>query len=60
MPDWLQAFVRVNPISHVADASRALMNDTGGAGGPVSWSLLAIAAVTGVFAPLTLHLYSRR
>jgi ABC-2 type transport system permease protein len=60
MPDWLQAFVRVNPISHVADASRALMNDTGRAGGPVIWSLIAMAAFTAVFAPLTLHLYSRR
>ena len=48
MPDWLQAFVKVNPISHVADASRALMNGTGGAGGPVIWSLIAIAAFTAV------------
>jgi hypothetical protein len=31
---------------------------TGGAG--VVWSLIAIAAITLVFAPLTLHLYSRQ
>ncbi|MCP9953080.1 ABC transporter permease [Actinomadura madurae] len=32
MPGWLRAFVDVNPLSHVADAARALMNGTGGAG----------------------------
>jgi ABC-2 type transport system permease protein len=58
MPGWLQAFVKVNPISHVADAPRDLMNNTGGAG--VIWSLVAILAITLVFAPLTLHLYSKQ
>jgi ABC-2 type transport system permease protein len=60
MPGWLQAFVRVNPISHVADATRDLMNNTGGAGGAVTWSLVAIAAITLVFAPISLHLYGKR
>jgi ABC-2 type transport system permease protein len=59
MPGWLQAFVRVNPISHVADATRDLMNNAGGVGGAVAWSLIATAAITVVFAPLTLHLYSK-
>jgi ABC-2 type transport system permease protein len=59
MPGWLQAFVRVNPISHVADAARGLMNGAGGAG-DVAWSLIATAAVTAVFAPLTLRLYNRK
>jgi ABC-2 type transport system permease protein len=60
MPGWLQAFVNVNPISHVATAARGLMNNTGGTGGAVAWSLIATAAITGVCAPLTLHLYSRQ
>jgi ABC-2 type transport system permease protein len=60
MPGWLQAFVEVNPLSHVATAARDLMNDAGGAGGPVAWSLIATAALTAVCAPLTLHLYSKR
>ena len=60
MPGWLQAFVKVNPISHVADAARDLMNNTGGAAGAVAWSLIAIAAITLIFAPLTLHLYSKQ
>jgi ABC-2 type transport system permease protein len=60
MPGWLQAVVNINPLSHVADATRDLMNNTGGAGGPVTWSLVAIAAITLVFAPITLHLYGKR
>jgi ABC-2 type transport system permease protein len=60
MPSWLQAFVKVNPISHVADAARDLMSNAAGVSGPVTWSLIAIAAITLVFAPLTLHLYSKQ
>jgi ABC-2 type transport system permease protein len=59
MPGWLQAFVKVNPISHVADASRDLMNSTGGAVGAIGWSLIAIAVITLMFAPVALHLYSK-
>ena len=59
MPGWLQTFVRINPISHLADAARGLMNNTGGAGGAVAWSLIAIAAITVVFAPLALWAYRR-
>lgn len=59
MPGWLQTFVNINPLSHVADAARDLMNNTSGAGGPVTWSLIATAAITLVFAPLTLHLYCK-
>jgi len=58
MPGWLQAFVRVNPVSHLVTAERALL---GGhpAGGQVAWTLIAAAIVTAVFAPLTAWLYSR-
>jgi ABC-2 type transport system permease protein len=59
MPGWLQAFVRINPISHLADAARGLMNNAGGAGGAVAWFLIAIAAITVVFAPLALWAYRR-
>ena len=59
MPGWLRAFVDVNPLSHVATAARDLMNDTGGAGGAVAWSLAATAVLTLVCAPITLRLYSR-
>jgi ABC-2 type transport system permease protein len=60
MPGWLQDFVRVNPVSHLVDASRALMNSTGGASGSVAWSLIAIAVIILVFAPLTIRLYNRQ
>jgi ABC-2 type transport system permease protein len=59
MPGWLQAIVKANPISHVADAARALMNDTGGAGGAVAWSLITAGAITLVFAPIALYLYRK-
>ncbi|MFI0369468.1 ABC transporter permease [Actinomadura sp. 1N219] len=60
MPGWLQAFVDVNPLSHVATTARDLMNATGGAGGSLAWTLIATAAITAVSAPLTLHLYAKQ
>lgn len=53
MPGWLQAFVEVNPVTHLATAVRGLMSGAGAVG----WVLLACAALTLVFAPLTMHLY---
>lgn len=60
MPGWLQAVVEVNPLSHVATASRDLMNSTGDTAGAVAWSLAATAVLTLVFAPITLRLYSKQ
>ncbi|MEU5951092.1 ABC transporter permease [Streptomyces sp. NPDC047525] len=59
MPGWLQAFVDINPLSHVATAARDLMNATGDAGGAVAWSLTATAVLILVCAPITLRLYSK-
>lgn len=59
MPGWLQAFVRVNPISIFAGAMRGLM-----LGGPVATPVLQSAAwILGlcvVFGSLTVLLYQRR
>jgi oleandomycin transport system permease protein len=59
MPGWLQAFVKVNPITSVADATRGLM-----LGGPVAkpvWQSIAwMVVITGVFAPLAIRRYRRR
>ena len=58
MPGWLQAFVRVNPVTHLAAASRGLMHGSV----PIAsilWVLGVSAAVVAVFAPLTLRMYRR-
>jgi ABC transporter DrrB family efflux protein len=58
MPGWLQAFVKANPISIVAQALRALT-----VGGPTTADLAQAAAwllgITLVFAYLTVRLYRR-
>ncbi len=59
MPGWLQAWVKVNPISKVVDATRGLM--LGGAVARPLWQALAwMAAITAVFAPLAINRYRRR
>lgn len=58
MPGWLQAWVNVNPISHLADACRGLM-----VGGPVANNvLITLGWAAGLFAtlfPLATWLYRR-
>jgi len=60
MPEWVEAFVNVNPISHLTTASRSLMHGTGGAGGEIVWVLLWTVALIAVFAPLTMKGYNRQ
>jgi daunorubicin/doxorubicin transport system permease protein len=59
MPGWLQAFVCVNPVSHLVTAERGLLAGHPAAG-QIAWVLLAAAALLAVFAPLTGYLYARR
>jgi ABC-2 type transport system permease protein len=59
MPGWLQAFIEINPITHVVTAARGLMAGTATAG-QVGWVLAATAVVAAVFAPLTMRLYRNR
>jgi oleandomycin transport system permease protein len=59
MPGWLQAFVNVNPLSHLVSAVRALM--LGGPAGPqVGWTFAWCAGLLAVFFPLALRGYIRR
>jgi ABC-2 type transport system permease protein len=58
MPGWLQAFVHVNPVTHLVTAERALMAGAP-AGTQTAWALLASAALVAVFAPVTAWLYGR-
>lgn len=59
MPGWLQAFVKVNPLSHLVSAVRALMLG-GPAGTEVLWTLAWCAGLLIVFFPLALRAYIRR
>jgi ABC-2 type transport system permease protein len=59
LPGWLEAFVDVNPISHLTTATRAFMDGTV-AGLELGVALGTAALLTAVFAPLTTHLYRRK
>ncbi|NDK90249.1 ABC transporter permease [Gordonia desulfuricans] len=58
MPGWLQAFVKVNPVSHLVTAVREL-TASGHAGIHVVWALLGAAVIVAVFAPLAVRAYMR-
>jgi ABC-2 type transport system permease protein len=59
LPGWLQAFVKVNPVTLVINAIRDLMND-GDVTANVGWALLGCVVVVAVFAPLAVWSYSRK
>lgn len=59
MPDWLQWFVDINPVSHLVTAVRDLVN-TGTWGPDAAVSLLGAAVIVAVFAPLTVRAYMRK
>jgi oleandomycin transport system permease protein len=59
MPGWLQAFVKVNPISHLVGTVRGLL-----IGGPIGsnllWTLVWMAGLLLVMVPLAVRAYLRR
>jgi oleandomycin transport system permease protein len=59
MPGWLQAFVKVNPVTILADATRGLMVG-GPVATPVMQTLMWAAIITVVFAPLAVWAFKRR
>ncbi|MEV0029602.1 ABC transporter permease [Nocardia sp. NPDC050793] len=58
LPDWLEAFVDINPITHLVTAVRALMHGNA-ATTEIGWVLLTCAALVTVFGPITMRLYRR-
>lgn len=58
LPGWLAAWAEVNPVTHVMDACRALLNGTP-TGGAVTTTLLWCAALFAVFCPLAVRAYGR-
>ena len=57
MPGWVQAFVKANPVTHLADASRGLMHGSVD-GSDIGWVLLWSAALVAIFAPMAMRLYN--
>ncbi|MCL2581739.1 MAG: ABC transporter permease [Streptosporangiales bacterium] len=58
MPGWLQAFVKVNPVSFLVSAARDLANN-GAVTAEVGWTLVACLVVIVIFAPLSVWGYRR-
>ncbi len=59
LPDWLQAFVNINPLTYVVSAIRELFNQ-GIIGNDFWLSLIGSLVVVVIFAPLTLAAYLRK
>jgi ABC-2 type transport system permease protein len=58
LPSWLEAVVEVNPMSHLITASRGFMDGTVTLG-EIGIVLASAAALTAIFAPLTVRLYRK-
>jgi oleandomycin transport system permease protein len=59
LPGWLQAWVKINPVTHLTDAIRGLLVG-GPVAGPVGWSVLTGVLILAVFAPLAVTTYRRK
>ena len=59
MPEWLEAFVDVNPITYLVTAIRGLMFNAAVAK-EIGWVLLTCALLVAVFSPLTMYLYREK
>ncbi len=59
LPNFLQWFVKINPISHLVTAVRELTNN-GTVGWDLSASLIGAAVIVAIFAPITVRAYMRR
>ena len=58
MPSFLQKVVAVNPVSHLANASRGLMHGRVDMS-DIMWVFIASAVITAVFAPLAMMMYHK-
>ncbi len=59
MPGWLQGFVRINPMSDLASATRGLVTGGPVTGAAVKSALWALGIVV-VFAPIAVRVYRRK
>ncbi len=59
MPGWLQAWVKINPITHLTEACRGLLLG-GEVATPVLQSILSATVIMAIFAPLAVRTYRSR
>jgi len=59
LPAWLEAFTKINPVSHIVTALRDLAN-TGQITGEVGGALIGCLAVILIFAPLSVRGFTRK
>jgi ABC-2 type transport system permease protein len=59
LPGFLQAFVNVNPVSHLVAAMREMLN-LGVIGSDFWLTLVGLAVIVAIFAPLTVRAYQRK
>jgi oleandomycin transport system permease protein len=59
MPGWLQAWVKVNPVSKLTEAVRGLLVG-GPVAGPVTATLLWATLIVAIFLPISTAVYRRR
>jgi oleandomycin transport system permease protein len=59
LPGWMQAFVNVNPMTHLIGSMRGLLLGTP-VGSHVAWTLGWCVAFVAVFMPLALRAYRRK
>jgi ABC-2 type transport system permease protein len=59
MPGWLEAVVKLNPVTHLVSAERGLMAGTA-ASGDLLWVLGWGAAFIVIFGTLTMRVYNRK
>ncbi|MCT2590107.1 ABC transporter permease [Streptomyces sp. N2-109] len=60
MPGWLKAFTDVNPLTHVADASRGLMLGEGAIASPAMWTVIWAVGLTAVVAPIAINKFRKK
>ncbi|GAB7021211.1 ABC transporter permease [Halostagnicola bangensis] len=56
MPDWLEVFVEINPVSHLVTAMRGLMHGSATAG-EIGVVLAMSVALVVAFGPITMYLF---
>ncbi|MFC4564797.1 ABC transporter permease [Nocardiopsis mangrovi] len=59
MPGWMAAFAEINPVTHVTDAMRGLL-EGGPFAEPLLWTVVWTVGLTAVFFPLATRAYRRR